>query len=88
MHVHKVFALSCCLSTHLCCPSVHALGPLCIAFTFASFLPHSTVATFLVQVSMLVQRFGEGRTERTTAIQALRKALDLISQDAQAEFAR
>ncbi|KAF5831320.1 kinase-like domain-containing protein [Dunaliella salina] len=41
----------------------------------------------LMKVSMLVQRFGEGRTERTTAIQALRKALDLISQDAQASFA-
>ncbi|MEW5297631.1 MAG: hypothetical protein WDW36_000829 [Sanguina aurantia] len=41
----------------------------------------------LLKVSNLIQRFAEGRSERATPVQALRRALNLVVTDSQATYA-
>jgi hypothetical protein len=41
-----------------------------------------------LQVGNLMQKLAEGRSERTTPIQGLKRALDIIVSDCQAAFAR
>lgn len=41
-----------------------------------------------LQVSSLIQRFAEGRSERTTPVQAVRRSLNLVITDCQAKYAR
>ncbi|KAJ9519284.1 hypothetical protein QJQ45_017942 [Haematococcus lacustris] len=47
----------------------------------------NNVQDTLLRVSALIQKFAEGRSERTTPIQGLKRALDLLITDAQAQFA-
>lgn len=47
-----------------------------------------TVASLILQVSTLIQKFAEGRSERTTPVQAVRRALNLVTADCRAKYAR
>eukprot|EP00798_Chlamydomonas_sp_ICE-L_P030866 gene30866-35910_t len=47
----------------------------------------ATVQETLVKVSQLIQRFSEGRSERTTPVHALKRALDLFVADCGAKVA-
>ena len=42
----------------------------------------------LIRISCLMQRFSEGRNERTTPVHVLRRVLDLVVADCHASFAR
>lgn len=41
-----------------------------------------------MQVSALIQKFAEGRSERTTPVQAVRRSLNLVTADCHAKYAR
>ncbi|GIL83127.1 hypothetical protein Vretimale_11467 [Volvox reticuliferus] len=47
----------------------------------------NAVQATLLKVSTLIQKFAEGRSERTTPVQAVRRALNLVTADCRAKYA-
>ncbi|PNH02530.1 hypothetical protein TSOC_011484 [Tetrabaena socialis] len=46
----------------------------------------NAVQATLLKVSTLIQKFAEGRSERTTPVQAVRRALNLVTADCRAKY--